>query len=79
MNDLQKKLKAADEATADLQAKRKSLREGLIGDYSIIDLTTKNWRWLHFIQCVFRTIIFIKKCLGLNEYVLDDVCLWTSA
>ncbi len=36
MNDLQKKLKAADEATADLQAKIKSLREELIGGWSPI-------------------------------------------
>jgi hypothetical protein len=36
VNDLQKKLKAADEATADLQAKIKSLREGLIGGWSPI-------------------------------------------
>jgi hypothetical protein len=34
VNDLQKKLKAADEATADLQAKIKSLREGLRRDWS---------------------------------------------
>jgi hypothetical protein len=36
VNDLQKKLKAADEATADLQAKIKSLREELIGGWSPI-------------------------------------------
>jgi hypothetical protein len=34
VNDLQKKLRAADEATADLQAKIKSLREGLRRDWS---------------------------------------------
>ncbi len=34
VNDLKKKLKVADEATADLQAKIKSLREGLRRDWS---------------------------------------------
>jgi hypothetical protein len=50
VNDLKKKLRAADEATADLQAKIKSLREGLIRGWSPILINKKTGRWLHFIQ-----------------------------